>query len=84
MNWRAHTEPPAQLPIVALIALRDPEDGEYFLLGIHTQTAHHRGVWVDEDTGRQLTATEYWWLPEAELLAPFSAGAYNHNGGFPR
>lgn len=74
MSWRPHTEPPARIPTTALLARQDKE-GDYFLLGIYMQTAHRPGLWMLEDSNDEIVAPEpYWWLPEAELLAPFTVG----------
>lgn len=69
MNWRPGTEKPDTLgPITALIAVRDPDDGELFLIGIYEW---RNGEWVGEHhwTGIPRRYEEFWWMLESELLA---------------
>lgn len=71
-GWRPHTEKPAEIPITAIIAAKD-QDGETQLLnGVYTFTVHQK-TWWNEVDGKPLTATEFWWRPEEELLAEIPA-----------
>jgi hypothetical protein len=66
LNWRSHTSAPACLPATALVAVRS-SDGSFFCLGeLHECTANG---WVRESDGAPVGYAEFWWLPEAELLA---------------
>jgi hypothetical protein len=68
MNWRPHTESPStDEPFTALIAQRDPDEGDTYLRGIYMW---HKGAWRDEINAEKLDDDEpYWWLLEEELLA---------------
>lgn len=67
IRWRDSSErPDTGGPITALIAIRDADEGDVFLLGIYLWRGEG---WECEDTGRRLEDREYWWLPEGDLLA---------------
>jgi hypothetical protein len=66
--WRPHTERPQQLPTTAVIAMTDGEGGFFLVSGVYTFTVH-RDAWWDEDTSKVLATTEFYWLPEDELIA---------------
>lgn len=69
MNWKPGTEKPDTVgPITALIAVRDPDDGELFLIGIFEWKNEE---WMDEGhgTGVPKRFEEFWWMLESELLS---------------
>lgn len=71
-GWRPHTEKPAEIPITAIIAVRD-QDGERQLQhGIYTFTVH-QNTWWNEISGEPLREEVFWWRPEEELLAEIPA-----------
>lgn len=75
--WRPHTEQPRQI-CTAVVAVRfDPEfeDDAGFALLPTIFTWHPAAGWTDERTDEPLLYREFFWLPEAELLAPFEAAA---------
>lgn len=74
MTWRPHTDIPGDDRIMtALLATREPEDGQFYLLGIYFW---RDGNWVNEMTGTLVAESRvYWWLPERELLQTLPAAA---------
>lgn len=67
MNWKPHTEQPEATQSV-LIAHRCLNDGEYFLSSeIHVWSASC-ACFKSELTGQKLHLSEFWWIPESEVL----------------
>jgi hypothetical protein len=67
MNWRPHTEHPADRTN-AIIAATHPEDDDcpwHLLPGIYVWS---NGGWVTEDDAHPLGHETYMWLGELELL----------------
>lgn len=65
MRWRHSAQSPQTTePTVALLAVRDKDDGEIFLAGLHLWKG---GRWLHEETGEPFEG-EFWWVYETELL----------------
>ena len=71
VNWRPGSQQPERWPMTALIALRDPDDGVFFLAGggIYEWRGDH---WRHEASEERLDRAPdaFWWLPESELMQP--------------
>lgn len=72
--WHPHHERPhARQPFAAMIAVRDMEDGSFFLASDLHQWDPKTRTFVAESTGA--TPTEpYWWVAEAQLLRNLQEG----------
>lgn len=66
MNWRPHTERPAQVPQCCLLAAFDDEEGNCFLLGDLYYWDGARFRREDDDSAPRVEV--FWWLPESEVL----------------
>lgn len=75
--WRPHTEQPRHICTAVVAVSLAPEfgDGTGFALLPTIFIWHPAAGWTDERTGEPLLYREFFWLPEAELLAPFEAAA---------
>ncbi len=71
LTWQPiSTKPTSQRVFSALIAARD-EEGAYLCNELHLWNGIE---WRSEDDGRPLRdqhKIDYWWLAEADLVAPF-------------
>lgn len=72
MIWQPHHRKP-EAGQTAIIAIKppkdDPDDVSSILLAELYRYDPHWGCWLTEVSGLKLNATEFWWLPERELLA---------------